>query len=120
MHLVSVNGIKPGFPIWFVVHDPHGLFFVTLVIFVLLQRFASRFSKSSVAFSAVQEVFRRGSNTSVIGISGQIHTHTFLSAWSERARQSKGQRERMTESRGQASGGGVWGPQWSPQRSKTG
>jgi hypothetical protein len=39
-----------GFPIWFVVHDWRGLFFVILVMFVLLHSFATHFFNPSPVF----------------------------------------------------------------------
>jgi hypothetical protein len=39
-----------GFPIWFVVHDWRGLFFVIFVIFVLLHSFATHFFNPSPVF----------------------------------------------------------------------
>jgi len=44
-----------GFPIWFVVHDRRGLFFVILVIFGLLHSFATHFFNPPPVFP------RRGS-----------------------------------------------------------
>ncbi len=51
--------IELTFPIWFLAHDQREPFFVILLIFVLLHSFASLFSKSTVAFSAARDLFRR-------------------------------------------------------------
>jgi hypothetical protein len=54
---ISLKRYYPGFHIWLPAHDQWAAFFVILLIFVLIQRFASRFQCATFAFFTHEKYF---------------------------------------------------------------